>query len=1724
MKTNEILLLVLIIALIVVFILISYFWDNAIETEYKASTLIPGKPPTLRDPNPDQLLLTSGQQDSKQPKSGYNGPTLRQPCIKDSDPKGLANLPNAYILEDCGPGAECSDSLYKGSICLSKIGFGCISKNDCVPGASDCINNICVSNENKLNSICLNDGDCQSVIGPNNLSCVKTVGGTKRCKINNYPFGYGCDSFLDCSDGNDFNNVECLANIEEKNPYDLSSKYNTSYGLSFTADINLFNSIKDYMNNKLVLIIDKNSSEIKENYYTITNFTGIEPYTFTPVLFKNNVYQDSINFVDNYNYTVRMIASTMPGENYCVSKIPEGGKINSIENTYIRDVMTNLNNPCDGDNVKVTKGEDSYCLSSLLNQGALGYLCDASKDSQLNCNKEAVLVVNDKTYQPGCLYDQEIENNLANNYNFNNNDNFKTMGRCLHPIGKSGDSCNKSSVGCSIPNICIEDNDSLICLKNFNQQECSFDDQCADGFICNQDKQCIPEQGNICLDDDCNNNVYLYKYTSGRDSKYTKIIQIPFAVNSKNFNLYMGQKYIDQQISKFVVYDKINKNIVVVVWDSSQNKYVISENRRFGINLQSGLTFHSIVIDPDDKILLFYKKKIRSYTRRSYYISDFDALDYVFIGTSYANLQVGTPIIYYNYNGATLTNFNKGTSYRVNEYIPGRNLIKIEDNNGAVISPTHYDKGNYFITYDNTVSFGNGTVSWNAGIGYCDGLFEGTSYKYSWVNTGDKFYNTGTTQVEGLTYGLSYTETLNETSPYFFSQITSYDRDYSYYMVSDSYNTADGSAPFINEKKFITQQFTYNNSTAKLYDDMVTYGVTEIDISTIAPGEGFNLELEDLYVNENTDDQLEINGLPVNGITYAFEEETKVKFSTYTKDNQNSLLIDSQIRTDAGSTSTEQLTKNINYVQKVNYTYSTYDDSYQHQFKPKNGLSWFNFSYVNNAVAPTGKNLFEEDLSISFIKYNDVINNYQNNFVVNENQDLNIFTTYGNNQNNIQKIQNNEVINIATESNLKKVETNYTLTENPPDKFSFKGKTDIFNIAPQPLDGNLVHISKATKNQNTFIEGENIITLNNQKDIDTVLKFASSEIAIVKELSTSSIKNTISDHIKTTVNGVDTDFYYDGTGGTLDDQVNWCLNNTAIGNAAGATIRTTGNPQIILVITDIIEHNVELSQEFLKCKINRPINYNTNSGTCAYQFESLIIDNSEDSWNFYTYNCVSMSHRNIYNTSFLAGQTGMTYMATNFFDGSILYTSTKNSKFFKENSSYNKTGFNKIITRKVNSDGIGPTKYTINTINDGYGIKYNDIIQNYGSMPAPVSMQDQNGYDNNYIFSGTSTVNYPDNGIQTGVDEALFRLNPTLNIENIGLPLNIPFMTENYPYGDSRESTPNPNFSGYPSLRNYSGDFSGPQPQPDLYTSNYYFILYPLGRVGLLLTLLFYEGLKGENSTGKLLNDFKHIFGQSLNTGYTADELSFLPSATDGLNYNSTGRRVIALNKLYNEILTNNISYNGRKIQIDDLIAGPHFSCVVSLTGSSSGWNNNITVINNLFMSSLNYASNLGTGHVLINNERIEQNYVISNVDDKNNYKKKSSLKLNVDSMPFVVEKKSNNKIISNLDNSNIDFIDWPSWISSLTVANRYAHKILNVIYDPRENNSGSNANYYVYTSYIDEEGDTKYQMYYFNVNKNLTSDAGVPLASPSDEIYNSDNIIMEPLSDSFYMLAESKL
>ena len=351
MKKEEIIILSLFIITFVLFLIFSGVWGWMVNEELKAPAVIRDNPPSIQNTNPPNKSLSANQKAGNQPSSGYSVSNLGLPCMTEEQKEGSPNLPASYFVSDCGTGQECRNDVFNGAVCKSSIGFPCLTKQDCVSEANDCLNNVCVSDENKLNSVCVDDSDCQTEANPNNLSCI-SEGGIKRCKINNYPLGFGCQSFTDCSGLNNNNIVQCVndVDIEKIGNYDLTATYTSSsntftFNTSDGGEALLFPLINSFItaNNsyvgggKIVLIIDGNSSY----YYQVGNFNPIG-FTFTPIQYPSVEFTTPLSFADGQSYTIRMISSLKSGENFCVSKIPTGGKIEAIENQNLRNLMEDI--------------------------------------------------------------------------------------------------------------------------------------------------------------------------------------------------------------------------------------------------------------------------------------------------------------------------------------------------------------------------------------------------------------------------------------------------------------------------------------------------------------------------------------------------------------------------------------------------------------------------------------------------------------------------------------------------------------------------------------------------------------------------------------------------------------------------------------------------------------------------------------------------------------------------------------------------------------------------------------------------------------------------------------------------------------------------------------------------------------------------------------------------------------------------------------------------------------------------------------------------------------------------------------------------------------------------------------------------------------------------------------------------------------------------------------
>ena len=151
-------------------------------------------------------LLTAIEIDPLINNNGYTFADLGDPCTNNPQTGAIANLPEAYRLQNCDTtkGLVCIDGVYNGAICLSEIGYLCNSINDCVPTAESCINNICSEKGETLNRNCTNDNECKGYVPGhgnrfNHVCDIQPGSKTGLCKYNLFPYDTGCKTTSECT-------------------------------------------------------------------------------------------------------------------------------------------------------------------------------------------------------------------------------------------------------------------------------------------------------------------------------------------------------------------------------------------------------------------------------------------------------------------------------------------------------------------------------------------------------------------------------------------------------------------------------------------------------------------------------------------------------------------------------------------------------------------------------------------------------------------------------------------------------------------------------------------------------------------------------------------------------------------------------------------------------------------------------------------------------------------------------------------------------------------------------------------------------------------------------------------------------------------------------------------------------------------------------------------------------------------------------------------------------------------------------------------------------------------------------------------------------------------------------------------------------------------------------------------------------------------------------------
>ena len=1285
---------VIIVSAIIFFIALLLFasWEYSLSRYYKNTPIIKLSGPSEKNINPPSQLMGSVQTAKELSFSGFKHSTLQQPCTNSIDDKGLANLPTSY-LTNCDKTQICGSTTTKGDVCLSKVGYYCKGRLDCYSADNtanpvECVANICVSKTEKLNALCDTNDDClaPSSMNTQNLSCVNTDD-KKRCKYDIFPLSYGCTNDDECYPDSDGNEYRCVEGVGTS--YNVTGTGTSSNTIKIDEGMSVYvYSLINYIDGKKVKVT---APDYGPSIFKIEDF-DINDFSFSLYNLANK--QETIS--SGYSYNIMFYPSEV--QKTCIAAIPANSKISAIENDKIKQVIeNNLEKACQTGSGIISLGESSYCLSNeyinnkqqkYTNRSVPGTICDTNNNFMGCCSSTT-----SKIQQLTCLYNEDLDETTGNNYNFVGNTDYKTVGRCLFPSGNIMSGCNNVLKGCSMPYICYNENSGSVCLQPLNTQECYFDDSCPPGFGC-KDKICISEgPNNPAINSETIQDEYGIFYFDPVKNAYSKITIanensiLKILVKGDKYEdlqLVLGQNYINSNVNKICLFRARDSSLYIlthVEGDAYELKIHLME-------LTNTTETPQIIIDPDDNVFVVLQEKIKTVRKRSYKISQSGTS--LTLETPFPNLSKGTKVFY----SGTSSTINDKNIYTIDSTGISGNNIKLKDIGS-------YDpalEGNYIITYDNVLAYPQGTFTNDGGIGYCQDNIDGTNY--SWVQTGDMFKLTGSDLgISGSIVGVGPEVVLKKgPSIYFYTEISQYD-NYGYYMISDDYNASEGSTPFIENNKYIGQKIQGNDGTSvTLYDGLVSYSMIHIDETSVS-----SISNSDPYVQKQGGSFAK-NGMDVGGVTYAFDSDTKVEFKTYKKNDQNYLLVHSKIETEVNENNIDgtenTITKNIDYVQNIKYSIgSCWDYGYDYQYQNQSSSTcWFNFSYQNNALLPHSKNYFETDgITSGGISFNNINNVYPNIFNIQEDDDLNIYSSVTNND----TTQTGSNINIVNESKFRKIESNFSGNQDPAEKMTFKGIESVFSIPPVPLEGGLVHSMSAIPGENTFIENGTILTFNNSKDIDMILKYGSSEIAIVKEIENLTLAKT--------------DFMF----------INWFLkspNNNIV----------SGTPSVILVITDIVSHEVNLNSERLVCVINRPVDYNVEKN---YKFSETKIDNSFDTyiidskltkWNFYLYNYIPLCCR-FYKPS------GLRSFITSIFDSSPLYTS---SKLRNNDTKYSRCSYNKILTLQKENE-----EYRITNNFNGYGLIYKRENRSDPSNHNINLLGNQNNLNTNVIYKGSLIIN-----------------------------------------------------------------------------------------------------------------------------------------------------------------------------------------------------------------------------------------------------------------------------------------------------------------------------------------------------------------------------------------------
>ena len=424
----------------IVFLCVYIYWFLTFNKEASAPPIIINTTKTKKDL--EGYMYTASSQEPG--KSGLTFSGLAQPCVLQGDDTTKANLPTGYSLEPCDThnGLECVTGIYKGGgICLKSVNQTCYIKSDCAPEAEFCLNNLCQTRDEVINRSCKFDDECKGPLGNLNHVCDFK---TKKCVYDIWPKDSGCVNNSQCKYFSQFpDGIECRTGIGGSASAVLliTGEYKgTSINIS-SSSLSQFNEIKSGITNVYVSVIEKDSG----NYQGRLRIKSIDGNNVTLVV--PSLSESTFKGKQNTEYDLEFGTDK---DGICLVKFPTGTSPSAVVGT---------NGKVMNDCISGNKLSNSYCVEEgrLKRLGELEQVC--TSDTSLFCDQGACLT---------CTYDEPLVlefNSLIKSYHVDsglsvNGQIIKDIGKCKKQVTNLYEPC---SDNCKKPLICLTEAD-----VNFN--------------------------------------------------------------------------------------------------------------------------------------------------------------------------------------------------------------------------------------------------------------------------------------------------------------------------------------------------------------------------------------------------------------------------------------------------------------------------------------------------------------------------------------------------------------------------------------------------------------------------------------------------------------------------------------------------------------------------------------------------------------------------------------------------------------------------------------------------------------------------------------------------------------------------------------------------------------------------------------------------------------------------------------------------------------------------------------------------------------------------------------------------------------------------------------------------------------------------------------------------------------------------------------------------------